>query len=27
PSEAWDVAVDAICTERATFLKDDTVSE
>ncbi|MFA1263260.1 5-formyltetrahydrofolate cyclo-ligase [Xanthomonas axonopodis pv. nakataecorchori] len=27
PSEAWDVAVDAICTEHATFLKDDTVSE
>ncbi|MBV6897377.1 5-formyltetrahydrofolate cyclo-ligase [Xanthomonas euvesicatoria] len=27
PSEAWDVAVDAICTERVTFLKDDTVSE
>ncbi|MBV6871255.1 5-formyltetrahydrofolate cyclo-ligase [Xanthomonas euvesicatoria] len=27
PSEAWDVAVDAICTERATFLKNDTVSE
>ncbi|WP_017163214.1 5-formyltetrahydrofolate cyclo-ligase, partial [Xanthomonas phaseoli] len=26
-SEAWDVAVDAICTEHATFLKDDTVSE
>ncbi|PPU39446.1 5-formyltetrahydrofolate cyclo-ligase [Xanthomonas arboricola] len=26
PTESWDVAVDAICTEHATFLKDDTVS-
>ncbi|MCC4586240.1 5-formyltetrahydrofolate cyclo-ligase [Xanthomonas sp. NCPPB 1067] len=26
PTEPWDVAVDAICTEHATFLKDDAVS-
>lgn len=26
PIESWDVAVDAICTEDATFLKDDTLS-
>ncbi|MBL9197699.1 5-formyltetrahydrofolate cyclo-ligase [Xanthomonas fragariae] len=26
PTESWDVAVDAICTEHATFLKDDAVS-
>ncbi|CAD7714170.1 5-formyltetrahydrofolate cyclo-ligase [Xanthomonas hydrangeae] len=26
PAESWDVAVDAVCTERATLLKDDTVS-
>ena len=25
PTESWDVAVDAICTEHATFLKDDAV--
>ncbi|RBK82756.1 5-formyltetrahydrofolate cyclo-ligase, partial [Xanthomonas oryzae pv. oryzae] len=24
---AWDVTVDAICTEHATFLKEDAVSE
>ncbi|WP_139015263.1 5-formyltetrahydrofolate cyclo-ligase [Xanthomonas cannabis] len=26
PTESWDVGVDAICTEHATFLKDDSLS-
>ncbi|WP_115562795.1 5-formyltetrahydrofolate cyclo-ligase [Xanthomonas arboricola] len=26
PTESWDVAMDAVCTEHATFLKDDTLS-